>query len=143
LFAFASRQIAIFSDVDTALNRLDALAASAHAAGISALETHALALRAELTADYKNDEDSIQRPGKVRENLQSLIGFRAGTGVPSAATLDLARRIDAEASRALDDVQAFFLRDVAAADTTLRAAGKLALNEATTEPPLDCASDDS
>ncbi len=142
-FAFAARQTTIFSDVDAALNRLDAVAASARAAGLTAVERRALTIRSELTADYKNDEDSIQRPGKVREDLQSLIGFRAGNAIPSAATLDLATRIDAEADAALDDVRAFFAHDVPDADRALRAGDKNPLSETAPEPPLDCASDDS
>ena len=59
-----------FSAVDAALNRLDALAASAQQHGLIPLADRARAmLRGELTADYQNDEDSIQAPGEVTREL--------------------------------------------------------------------------
>ncbi len=107
--------------------------------GLGDLADRAHALRGTLTADYHNDEDSIQRPGEVREDLQSLTGFRAGSNPPSAATRDLAARIDAEYDGAMKGIKAFFATDVAAADAKLKAAGSPPITESEPEPPLDCA----
>jgi len=136
--AFVVAQTRRFSTVDAALNRLDTLERDARKRGLTALADRAHDLRGSLTADYHNDEDSIQRPGKVREDLESLIGFRAGSNPPSAATLDLAARIDAEYAAAMRDVAAFFAKDVSAADAKLRAAGTPPLTELEPDPPLDC-----
>ncbi|MDQ2909130.1 MAG: hypothetical protein M3R44_07260, partial [Candidatus Eremiobacteraeota bacterium] len=139
---FVAAEEAKFSAVDAALNRLDAVAASAQQHGLGTLAQRARALRGQLTADYQNDEDSIQRPGELRENLQALVGSRAGSGPPTAATLDLAARIDADYRAQMRAVTAFFARDVAAADTTLRRSGSAPLVQSESPKPLDCASDE-
>ncbi len=136
---FVAAQETDFSGVDAALNRLDAVAMSAQQHHLAALGAHARALRDDLTADYQNDEDSIQRPGKLRENLQALVGYRAGTGPPTAATLNLAARIDADYRTQVRAVAAFFANDVAAANATLRQAHAATLAESQPEKPLDCA----
>jgi hypothetical protein len=137
--AFLSAQMQRFSAVDAALNRLDAVEHDARKRGLTALADRAHALRATLTADYHNDEDSIQRPGKVREDLQSLVGFRAGTGPPSAAVRNYAARVESEYDSAMRAVTAFFASDVATADAALRKAGNAPLAESEPVPPLDCA----
>jgi hypothetical protein len=137
--AFVTAQTARFSAVDAALNRLDALEADARKRGLTALADRAHAIRGSLTADYHNDEDSIQRPGEVREDLESLIGFRAGSNPPSAATRNLAARIDAEYDAAMREVNAFFAKDVADADGLLKTGGGAPLAQSAPEPPLDCA----
>ena len=108
-FAFASDAMAKYSVVDTALDRLDATISAARTAGPSGSTTLARAqtLRAELTADYHNDEDSIQRPGKVREDLGSL-GYISGNGVPSVAARSFAARVTAEYDATMKDVDGFF-----------------------------------
>jgi len=120
-FALAAQTTERFSTVDAALNRLDAIV---KLGGPSA--ARALALRGTLTADYHNDEDSIQRPGKVRENLEGL-GFRGADGPPTAATLDVARRVGADYTAAMRDIDAFFATQP---PTVIPPA-----------PPLDCATD--
>jgi photosystem II stability/assembly factor-like uncharacterized protein len=137
--AFVEAQEKRYSNVDAALNRLDAVEHDARKRGLGDLADRAHALRGTLTADYHNDEDSIQRPGEVREDLQSLTGFRAGSNPPSAATRDLAARIDAEYDGAMKGIKAFFATDVAAADAKLKAAGSPPITESEPEPPLDCA----
>ncbi len=139
---FVAAEEAKFSNVDAALNRLDALAASAQQRGFSALAERAQTLRGELTADYHNDEDSIQRPGKLRENLNALIGFRAATGPPSAATLDLTARVDAEYATTIARVTNFFDSDVAAADARLSALRAGPLAQTASDKPLDCTTDE-
>ena len=137
--AFADAQMRRYSAVDAALNRLDAVEHDARKRGLDALADRAHAVRGILTADYHNDEDSIQRPGKVREDLQSLFGYRASTGPPSAAVRSYAARVDAEYDAAMREVRAFFANDVASADATLRKSNAAPLAQSEPVPPLDCA----
>lgn len=131
-YAFAKRHIEESSQLNAALNRLDAYAASAAArskdagadltALLAGVRAKALALRGRLTADYTNDEDSIQHPGRIREDLQ---GLQYGAGAPpSAATIDYAARVDRAYDAAMRDVTAFERSHVARADAALRSAGK-------------------
>lgn len=108
-FRLASETMTKYSNVDTALNRLDATIVVARKAGSNATATlaRAEALRGALTADYHNDEDSIQRPGKVREDLEGL-RYAGSNGTPTASTLGLAARVAAEYDGAMHDVAAFF-----------------------------------
>jgi photosystem II stability/assembly factor-like uncharacterized protein len=136
---FTARHAAAFSALDAALNRLDAYAASApqRAAGASAelsatlrnVRAEALALRGRLTADFTNDEDSISRPGRLREDLESLAGggFFAAAAPPNAAQREYAARVDAAYAALMGEVGAFEHGDVARANAALRAAGKPAL----------------
>ncbi len=136
---FTARHTAAFSALDAALNRLDAYAASApqRAAGASGevaaslrdVRAKALALRAKLTADFTNDEDSIARPGRLREELEDLAGggFFGGTAPPNAAQREYAARVDAQYAALMAEVAAFERGDVARANAALAAAGKPAL----------------
>jgi len=133
--AFAKRHLTELGAVDAALNRLDAIAASAPqraagaapplAAELAAARERALALRGLLTADYENDEDSIQRPGRVREDLQRMT--YVGGGVITPAVADYAARVDRAYAAAMAQVAAFVAGEVAKADADLKAAGKPAL----------------
>jgi hypothetical protein len=133
-YAFAKKHLESYSRIDDALNRLDAYAASAAerakgssaelAAALGDVRAKALALRARLTADFTNDEDFIQRPGRIREDMQSLLGAGAP---PGAATLDYATRVDRAFDAAMRDLAAFERDDVARANGALKAAGKPAL----------------
>jgi len=89
------------------------------------VRTKALALRGRLTADFTNDEDFIQRPGRIREDMQGLM-FGAGAP-PSAATLDYAGRVDRAFESVMRDVAAFERDDVTRANAALKAAGKAPL----------------
>jgi photosystem II stability/assembly factor-like uncharacterized protein len=144
---FYAREIAEYSQVDAALNRLDSVIASgnraiddAGKAGNAALVTHlqsvvdrAKTVRAELTADYHNDEDSIQRPGRLREDLETFTrGFISGPVTP--ALRDYAARVEFAYRATLRDVQSFFATDVPQADAALEAAGLPPL-ENTPNPP--------
>jgi photosystem II stability/assembly factor-like uncharacterized protein len=134
-YAFAKQHLDEYSRLNDALNRLDAYAASAAerangASGelapvLSGVRAKALALRGRLTADFTNDEDFIQRPGRIREDMQSLL-FGSGAP-PSASTLDYAARIDRAFDAAMRDVAAFERDDVARANAALKTAGKPAL----------------
>ena len=82
------------------------------------MRAKALALRGRLTADYTNDEDFIQRPGRLREDIGGLL-FAAGR----AAVGGDARRTPPASTRAfaavMRDLAAFERDDVARADAAL------------------------
>jgi photosystem II stability/assembly factor-like uncharacterized protein len=134
-YTFAKRHLEEYSRLNAALNRLDAYAASAAerekgaaaelATTLAGVRTRALALRGRLTSDFSNDEDFIQRPGRVREDMGSL--FFAAGAPPSAATLEYAARVDTAFAAIMRDLAAFERDDVARADAALQAAGKLKL----------------
>jgi photosystem II stability/assembly factor-like uncharacterized protein len=125
--AFAAAQTAKLSAVDAALNRLDGTIAAAQKKNLPAIVARAQSVRAELTADYHNDEDSIGRPGKLRENLLGL-DLVGDNGPPTAAALELAARIDVSYAAVMADVAAFFATDTLAAPPL--------------GPRLDCATDE-
>ena len=98
-YELAKRGEAMFSQVDTMLNNLDTVKKSidealtaankandtASAAKLKALSQAREDLFTTLTADYHNDEDSIQMPGKLREDVQTL-SFFGGTVITPALT---------------------------------------------------------
>ncbi|MBV8724417.1 MAG: hypothetical protein JO351_06265 [Candidatus Eremiobacteraeota bacterium] len=105
-YAYARKYATIYGKIDEALNNLDAMKKSLAAAASSPRATAALRAQvagaqaqwsdvfAAFTADYHNDEDSIQRSGSLRESVPRT-GF-AGTQLPpTAAQLDYGRRFDA------------------------------------------------
>ncbi|HET9028971.1 MAG TPA: hypothetical protein VFN49_02250 [Candidatus Aquilonibacter sp.] len=105
---------AIYSSVDQMLNNLDAVGKTLDAAPASAELDRAKkgrsAVVARLTAAYTNGEDSVSRPGSLRENLDgaltSLESFPVqGIVTPSAA--NFYARIDAEYRTAYAAYQAF------------------------------------
>jgi hypothetical protein len=59
----------------------------------------------ELTANYQNDEDSIQRPGALREDIQGL-GFQSGS-IISPPLVEFAKRIEANYRKAVSDYNAY------------------------------------
>ena len=97
-----------YSKVDAALERLDAMIALEQKAGPAGADVLARAqtLRGDLTADYHNDEDSIGRPGKLREDLEDQ-GFTGGSP-PSVAQVAHAARVSTEYNALMSEVTAFF-----------------------------------
>ena len=103
-YAFAQKYSNAYGKIDDALNNLDqmrkSLDSDSRSATKAALQTQLAAASESLndvfsdfTADYHNDEDSIQRPGSLRESVP-----RTGFGVqapPTAEQLDYASRFDA------------------------------------------------
>ncbi len=144
--AFYARELELYSNVNRALNRVDGVIASAThelsssppppadlSAKLQAALAGARAVRSDLTADYHNDEDSIQRPGKLREDLEDFAGgYRSGP--PSAATREYATRANSEYTAAMARVSAFFTGDVSAADAALKAAGRKPLTNDPSPP---------
>jgi photosystem II stability/assembly factor-like uncharacterized protein len=137
-YQFAVKYFGVFSNIDTMLNGLDDVKKNLDAASVDAkkknltdLQTKidaALAARTKLfdtlTANFQNGEDSIQRPGALREDLFG-IGF---TGAPlTPPILEFAKRIDPRYDAAVasyNDYVTNGLKDVKAA---LKAANMKAL----------------
>jgi len=110
----------IYGKIDAVLNNLDAikksLASTAAVAksnpsiegDIAGAQQQWSDVFAAFTADYKNDEDSIQRPGSLRESVPRT-GF-AGTQLPpTAEQLDYGRRFDAAYSAAVAKYDAYLI----------------------------------
>ncbi len=124
-YQFAKRGEAMFSQVDTMLNGLDAVkkglnrasaaakkakdsAATAKIAAITAARTQ---LFNQLTANYQNAEDSIEMPGKLREDVQGLL-YTGGEVTPAAETY--MQRVNAELQSATKRYNAFVASQVPA-----------------------------
>lgn len=67
-----------YDQVDRALNAIDAKLKKA----TPAERAHLLALRAELTANDRNDEDSVANPDRIREQIGGLMGQLGGAIQP-------------------------------------------------------------
>jgi hypothetical protein len=73
-----------------------------------------------LTADYHNDEDSIQRPGALREDMQGLGFF--GQGLLTPSVMDYARRIEGSYNSAVSVYNAY-VRSLGTVNNSLKGAG--------------------
>ena len=121
----------MFSQVNTMLNNLDSFkkaVADANAAATKANDADATAKLAALTqahddlfntltADYHNDEDSIQLPGKLREDVQGVL-FGGGTVVTPALT-DYASRVQKDLNAAIARYNTFVKTQVPQINSTL------------------------
>jgi hypothetical protein len=72
-----------------------------------------------LTADYHNDEDSIERPGAVREDVQTL-GFLGG-GVVTPAIQQYFNRTQNEVRRGTSMYNDFVTNQLPALNAALKA----------------------
>ncbi|HEY8298793.1 MAG TPA: hypothetical protein VIG32_12320 [Candidatus Baltobacteraceae bacterium] len=112
-YEFAKKYSHVAGVINTVLNHLDeqakSLKAAAADAPLAAKVASANARRAaifnEFTANYHNDEDSIQRPGELRENLPRG-GFGSPTP-PTPAVLEYARRYDVQYAAAIARYNAY------------------------------------
>ncbi|MGC1381520.1 MAG: hypothetical protein WA814_10930 [Candidatus Baltobacteraceae bacterium] len=117
-YAYAKKYSDVYGKIDLALNNLDALkkslasaagAAKANAslaASISTAQTQWSEVFGAFTADYKNDEDSIQRAGSLRESIPRT-GFGGPQLPPTTAQLDYAKRFDAAYNAAVSKYNAY------------------------------------
>ncbi|MBC5827751.1 MAG: hypothetical protein GIW99_08735 [Candidatus Eremiobacteraeota bacterium] len=132
-YDFSKKYFADLSNIDVALNELDAAKkglatartalpgrAPQLAAQVQAAEKRREAIFTELTANYANDEDSIQRPGALREDMEGLL---RGTNPPLAALLDYAQSVDQRYAAAMGNYEAFRRTDLAALNAALERAG--------------------
>jgi photosystem II stability/assembly factor-like uncharacterized protein len=132
-YAFARKYANVYSQLDGILNNLDAikksLAASATAAKNNAALVSQIATAQQnwngvfdtFTANYQNDEDSIQRPGQLRESIPRT-GFGGPELPPTAAQLDYAKRFDAAYNTAIAKYNAY-VATLAPLQSALKTAG--------------------
>ncbi|HVA33575.1 MAG TPA: hypothetical protein VNG31_05470, partial [Candidatus Baltobacteraceae bacterium] len=143
-YDFAKKYSVVYGKIDAALNNLDAIHTSLAADASAAKKNPALAARVAaaqktwggifdaFTANYKNDEDSIQRGGSLRESVP-----RAGFGPqfpPTAAQLDYAKRFDAAYSSAFANYNAY-VTSLTSLNTALKAAALKPITGATPLSP--------
>jgi photosystem II stability/assembly factor-like uncharacterized protein len=141
--AFASRYLHVSGQINTLLNHLDAQKASLAAAQTANASDATLlaqinaaigqhdALFSTFTADYHNDEDSIQRPGQLREDIPG--GY--GGSPPTAQTLEYAGRYDKEYNAAIALYNAYVNATLAPLSKALQAASQKPIAEAQTVSP--------
>ena len=109
-FAFAKKYETVQSKIDEVLNHLDAIGKSLAKAPASDAVAKAKTERERIfdlfTANYQNDEDSIQRPGALREEIPRAGGFGGFQPVPEA-TKEYAVRYDAKYREAMQQYNAY------------------------------------
>jgi photosystem II stability/assembly factor-like uncharacterized protein len=142
---FAHKYLVISGKINTVLNNLDAqkkslLAAqnvsamsASLAAQVAAAAKERDAIFAAFTADYHNDEDSIQRPGALREDMPS--SFSGAGAPPTAAQLEFAHRYDAEYAAAVKRYNAYVSQTLVPLSKLLKVAGIKAIDGATPVTP--------
>jgi photosystem II stability/assembly factor-like uncharacterized protein len=145
-YDFAKKYDVVSGKINTVLNRLEEQRKSLEAAHTSlaagsntallgqvaaALQERA-AVFATFTANYQNDEDSIQRPGALREDIPRT-GFGAASP-PTPAVLEYARRFDSEYTAAMARYNAY-VQTLGALSTALRGAGLRPIDGAKTVTP--------
>lgn len=132
-YAYARKYATIYGKIDEALNNLDSIKKSLVAAAsaaknqppiardIATAQQQFAAVFDAFTADYHNDEDSIQRSGSLRESVP-----RTGLGgpqlPPTAAQLDYARRFDAAYAAAVAGYNQY-VSSLSSLQTELKRAG--------------------
>jgi hypothetical protein len=146
-FETAKAVMSQFSLVDTMLNNLDdvkkaidanvAAAKKANNAALSAKLQDALTARTAvfdyLTADYHNDEDSIQRPGKLREDVESV--FFGAQGLTTQPVAQAVRRVDGELRVGVGKYDAFVTTVLPGLNAALKQAGMKAVPAVTVTQP--------
>jgi hypothetical protein len=133
-YDYAHKYSVIFGRINQALNNLDAIkksltAASAAAAANGSLKESIAGAQSRwqpvfdaFTANYKNDEDSIQRGGSLRESIPRT-GFGGGPQwPPTAAQLDYAKRFDAAYADAMAGYNAY-VSSLSPLQSALKSAG--------------------
>jgi photosystem II stability/assembly factor-like uncharacterized protein len=144
-FAFATKYSRISGKINTVVDRLAAQASALRAARSALANNAALservaaalrerdALLALFTANYQNDEDSIQRPGALKEDIPRA-GFGPSQPPPTPALLEYARRFDAEYGADMARYNSY-VHTLQSLDTALRAAKVQPVGEALTISP--------
>jgi len=142
-YGFVKRYAREFSVVDTMLNNLDSIkkqldaanadpkakADAALQAQIAAALTARDTLFHQLTADYHNDEDGIQKPGALREDLQGVFFF--GFGLITPAIAEFGKRLDVEYGAGVGSYNVFVRATISALNPALQKAGLKTITDAT------------
>jgi photosystem II stability/assembly factor-like uncharacterized protein len=132
-YAFGKRATRMFSQVDVMLNNIDSIkkgiadaSGAAKKAGndtlvqkLATMETARMALFDTLTMDQQNDEDGIERPGKLREDVGQLQFFSGGVITP--AMLEYTARVQRELDDATAKYNAFVSANLPALNDALTA----------------------
>jgi hypothetical protein len=146
IFALGLKLQGAFSLVDTMLNHLDDVTKAAKADLDAAQKAQNTALVAKLndflatrgtlfdflTADYHNDEDGIQRPGALREDIQGA--YFGAQGVPTAPVLAFIGRVTGELHDSTAKYNAF-VATIPSTNAALQSAGMKALPSIPTVSP--------
>jgi photosystem II stability/assembly factor-like uncharacterized protein len=144
-YEYARKYATIYGKIDDALNNLDAMKKSLAAAAIaakndapvsqmiSAAQARWQPVFTAFTADYKNDEDSIQRPGSLRESIPRT-GLGGPQVPPTEAQLDYAKRFDAAYASAIDGYNGY-VGALAPLQSAMKNAGLKPLDGATPLTP--------
>jgi photosystem II stability/assembly factor-like uncharacterized protein len=133
-FALGQHLQALFSTVDVMLNNLDdvkkTLAAdetaankannTALAAQIAAAQTGHDGIFNMLTANYQNEEDSIEEPGALREDIETAFFTGLGLGTPPVTTF--VHRVEGEYADGVSRYNAY-VRSLLALNAALKTAG--------------------
>ena len=142
--AFGEKYLRMQGTLNTLLNHLDAqkksltsareaLAKGSNSALLAKVDA-AIKQRKEIfdlfTADYHNDEDSIQRPGALREDMPGGFGFAGAP--PTESVLEYAKRYDAEYARGLARYNAYVRTTLMPLSAELKTAGQSTISEAQT-----------
>lgn len=139
-YAFARKYTTRFGKIDQVLNNLDAIrksldavkAPGALASSVAKAKTQWQSVFSSFTANYHNDEDSIQRPGSLRESVPAT-----GFGVqlpPTQAQLAYAARFDTAYAAAFAKYNAY-VGSLQSLSNQLQAAGKKPIAGAKTMTP--------
>ncbi len=142
-FTLSQKYYHEFSVVDTMLNALDRVQKGLGPARVQAVKRHDAALQTQidaalkaraalfnvLTANFQNDEDSIERPGALREDVQTMM--YSSQGLVTAPVLQLGGRVDLEYKAAIARYNRY-VRSLETVDAALKQAGFKALGGVTT-----------
>ncbi|HVA27581.1 MAG TPA: hypothetical protein VNF68_05345, partial [Candidatus Baltobacteraceae bacterium] len=143
-YAFAKKYSRAYGQIDQALNNMDAMKKSLALAATAAKSDVALSSAIAsaqstwsdvfygFTADYHNDEDSIQRSGSLRESVPRT-GFGAQLP-PTAAQLEYASRFDTAYGVAFANYGAL-VADLSKLSAQLKAKGMKPIDGAKTVAP--------
>lgn len=141
-YEFARKYTIVSGKINTVIDRLAAQRRSLEAARAALAHGNdaALALRVAaaldreeaifnaFTANYQNDEDSIQRPGALKEDVPRA-GFGPAQPPPTPALLEYARRYDVEYRAEIGRYDAY-VRSLQSLDAALHGAGIAPVSEA-------------
>ncbi|MDQ2992913.1 MAG: hypothetical protein M3R30_08875, partial [Candidatus Eremiobacteraeota bacterium] len=133
-YAFSKKYMGALSTLDTALNNLDKVKKALDDASADAKKTNLADLQKtldaataahktlfdSLTANFQNGEDSIQRPGALREDIGGLMF----TGFVTPPAVSFAKRMDAAFADGMGRYNAFVTGTLPGVNAALKAAGK-------------------
>ncbi|MBC5816248.1 MAG: hypothetical protein GIW97_06870, partial [Candidatus Eremiobacteraeota bacterium] len=135
-YAFTKKYLRVGGQVNVVLNNLDAQKKSLDVASSALTSTGNTALAAkvadalkarerifnEFTANYHNDEDSIQYPGQLREDVPA--GGFGSQAAPTAAVLEFTHRFDLEYAAVMKQYNDYIAETLVPLSSELQAAGQ-------------------